>query len=788
MRLRWILLLLFAAAIVLAQPNTGEVRGRVVSSHDNEPLSLVQVQLQDASSLDTKASGANLPLRAVTGSDGTFSITGVPPGNYVMQTTTVGYYLVHQEFTLAAGDSKNFDVVLTSSMDQRKDTVEVSGGTFGVATVAAASSITLQGEERKNLASVLADDPLRAVQSLPGVTSNNDFDSEFSLRGASFDRIGLYLDGVLLHSPFHTTDGQSGDGSLTIFNGDMTDDMTLYEGAWPVRYSDRTAGILAVDSREGNRQGFQGRLQASASNAGGLFEGPLGKKQRGAPRGSWVVSFRKSYLDYILNRIDFGDQPPLAFGFTDGEARLTYDLTPKHTISLSDVEGASGVDRTAFQSELGPNTVMTSGFRFSLINLGSRYAPNQRVLITNHLAWSRERGDVENRDLALLSNQTYGEWTWHGDVSVSWLPHKASDKAGDNTLDFGGQFRRLRQDGSTLQFVYTPVQVPSQDFFRGSGSEAGGYVQQSYGFLSERIHLTAGVRQDEFSQSTVQVTSPYGSASFLPLKNTHVQFDWGQYAQFPELNQIFSTFTHTPLLPERSTHYEAVVEQTLDDRTRLRVEFYNRQDRDLLARPALDPRVVVMPGTNLSTIVNALPNAPWLNSQRGYSRGAQIFLQRRTANGFTGWISYAYGHNEVHDGTLGLSYPSDYDQRHTFNAYISRRLGPTVNVSARFTYGSGMPLPGFYTAQVGAGTAYFLTTNRNGLRAPDYQRTDVRLNKSYVHKKSKITLFAEIINVTNHHNSDFDSPGPYDSTTGRTFPKFFSMFPILPSAGIVYEF
>jgi len=769
MRLRSILLICSAGAVVFAQADTGEVRGRVVSSRDKEPLALVQVQIQDA------ASNANTPLRAVTGTDGAFSITGVPAGNYVLQTTTVGYYLVHQEFTLAAGESKNFDVVLTSSMDQRKDTVEVSGGAFGVAPVAAASSITLQGEERKNLASVLADDPLRAVQGLPGVTSNNDFDSEFSLRGASFDRIGLYLDGVLLHSPFHTTDAQSGDGSLTIFNGDMTDDMTLYEVAWPVRYSDRTAGILAVDTREGNRQVFQGRLQASASNADGLFEGPIGKKQRG----SWIVSFRKSYLDYILNRIDFGDQPPLAFGFTDGEARLTYDLTSKHTISLSDVEGASGVDRTQFQSELGPNTVMTSGFRFSLLNLGSRYAPNQRVLITNHVAWSRERGDVENRDKALLSNQAYGEWTWHGDVSVSWL----SDKPGKNTLDFGGLFRRLREDGSALQFVFTPVQVPSQDLFRGTGSRAGGYVQQSYGFLSERIHLTAGVRQDEFSLSTVQVTSPYASASFLPLKKTRLQLDWGQYAQFPELNQIFSTFTHTPLLPERATHYEAVVEQTLDERTRLRVEYYDRQDRDLLARPLLDPRVLLNGG-----IFNAVPNAPWLNSQRGYSRGAQVFIQRRSANGFTGWISYAYGHAEIRDSTLGVSFPSDFDQRHTFNAYVSRRLRPTVNVSARFTYGSGMPLPGFYRAEIGAGTAYFLTTNRNGLRAPDYQRTDLRLNKAYVHKKSKATLFAEVVNLTNHHNRDFDSPGPYDSTTGRTFPNFFSMFPILPSAGIVYEF
>jgi len=754
------------ALIVFGQSDTGEIRGRVGSARGSEPLGLVQVQLQDPST------NTNTPFRAVTLPDGTFSIAGVPPGSYILQTTTVGYYLLHQEFTLAAGEVKTFDIVLSSSMDQRKDTVEVSAGAFGAAPAASASAFTLQGEERKNLASVLADDPLRAVQSLPGVTSNNDFDSEFSLRGAPFARVGLYLDGVLLHAPFHTTDGQADNGSLTIFNGDTTDDMTLYEGAWPVRYSDRTAGILAVDTREGNRQQIQGRLSASASNAGALFEGPLGSKQRG----SWLVAFRKSYLQYILNRIDFGDQAPMSFGFTDGQARLTYDLTPKHTISLSDVEGASGVDRTQFRSELGVNSVLTSAFRFSLLNLGSRYAPNQRVLITNHLAWSRERGNVMNRDNAPLSNDYYGEWTWHGDVSVSWL----SDRPGKNTLDFGGLFRRLRQDGSSTQFVFTPPQTPALDLFRGSGHRTGGYAQQSYGLFSDRIHLTAGVRRDEFSASPVAVTSPYASASFTPLTRTRVQLDWGQYAQFPELNQIFSTFAHGPLLPERATHYEAAVEQTLDERTRMRVEVYDRQDRDLLARPFLDPRLLLN-----GAIFNAVPNAPLRNSQRGYARGAQVFLQRRTANGFTGWISYAYGRAIISDGDLGVRFPSDYDQHHTFNAYVSRRLRPTINVSARFTYGSGMPFPGFYRQD---GTAYFLTTARNSLRAPAYERTDLRLNKAYVHKKSKATLFAEVVNLTNHHNRDFDSAGPYDSVTGRTYPNFFSMFPILPSAGMVFEF
>lgn len=762
MGLRWIAAVLAFSPMVFAQDDAGEVRGRVVSSRGNEALGQVQITLTGA--------GLNMPLRTVTADDGSFRIPAVPPGSYVLQTAAVDFYVVRNEFALAASETKTFNVVLTSSTDQRKDAVVVSAGAFSVATETNSAAITLEGEERKNLASVLADDPLRAVQSLPGVTSNNDFSSEFSLRGAPFRRIGLYLDGVLLHSPFHTTDGEADNGSLTIFNGDTTDDMTLFEGAWPVRYSDRTAGILAVDTREGNRQEMQGRLTASASNAGGLFEGPIGKNKRG----SWLVAFRKSYLQYILNRIDFGDQAPMSFGFTDGQARLTYDLTPKHTVSLSDVEGASDVNRTPFRDELGVNSVMTSGFRFSLLNLGSRYAPSQRVLITNHLAWSRERGEVANRDNALLNRQAYGEWTWHGDASVAWTANAK------NTLDFGGEFRRQRQDGNATQFIYTPVLTPARDVFRGTGSHAGGYVQQSYGFASDKIRLTAGVRRDEFSASPTEVTSPYASAAFVPWPKTHIQLDWGQYAQFPELSQIFSVFTHGAILPERATHYEATVEQGLDERTRIRVEFYDRQDRDLLARPLLDPRILVS-----GLIFNAVPNAPLRNSQRGYARGAQVFLQRRTANGFTGWISYAYGRAVIHDGDLGVRFPSDYDQRHTVNAYVSRRLRPSVNVSARFTYGSGMPLPGFYRQD---GTAYFLASDRNALRAPNYERTDLRLNKAYVHRKSKATLFAEVVNLTNHHNRDFDSAGPYDSVTGRSYPNFFSMFPILPSAGIVYEF
>jgi hypothetical protein len=756
--LKLIFCLLLSAIPSVAQDNTGEIIGKVVNARDSEPLALVQVEL------------AGTMFRVITGDDGTFRLTGVPPGDYVLQSTTVNFYPVKTPVTLEAGETRTVNVALAASTTKIAENVEVSEDVFDAAPEPTASGFTLAGDERKNLASVLADDPLRAVQNLPGVTSNNDFSSEFSVRGAPFHRVGLYLDRVLLHSPFHTTDGQADNGSLTVFNGDLTDDITLYQGAWPVKFSDRTAGVLDVQTREGSREGIHGKVSVSASNAGVTVEGPVSKK-----RGAWLVDYRKSYLQYILNHIDFGDQPPLAFAFDDVQGRFDFDLTPHHAFSLTALEGSSSVDRTEFRSELGPNTVMTSGYRFSLVNLGYRYTPSPRLLIQNHLAWSHENGHVENRDDAPLNGGMYTEWTWHSDATVNWK------KKG--SLDFGGEFRHLHQDSISTQYIYAPEITPSTDASRANGNQGGAYVQQSWSIASGRARFAAGIREDAHNAGISAATSPYASVSLQPLKRTHLQFDWGMTSQYPELNQIFSLYAVTSLHSEHATHYEAAVEERLNDRMRLHVEFYDRRDERILARPALDPRLVAS-GPDF-IVIDAQPAAALLNSQHGYARGIEIYLQRRSANGFNGWVSYAFGRAIVTDDTLQVTFPSDYDQHHTFNAYASRRIRPTVNVSGRLTLGSGMPLPGFYSQDA---LGYSLSDQRNALRAPVYQRTDVRLNKAFIHTKVKTTIFGEIVNLTNHQNRDFDSPGPYDPATHRTNPSFYDMLPILPSVGLLLEF
>ena len=750
MKLVWLLL---AALPALAQ--TAEIRGSVVDSRGGEPLANVQVQLTGTS------------LRGTTGSDGRFRIEDIPPGDHVLSVSTVGYHVAKRPFHLNAGESPDFEVILTADSFRQTDTVTARADPYETPRNDSPSSLLLAGNDAKNLGSVLADDPLRAVQTLPGVSSNNDFDARFSLRGADYSRLGLYLDGVLLHAPFHMLEGTSGaSGSATAFNADLVEEMELHEGAWPERYGDRSGGILDVTTRDGSRNGLTYRAEATASNAGGMAEGPAGGKRK---RGSWLVAARKSYLQYILQRT-FPDTS-LIFGLEDVQGRFTYDLDSHNNITLYLLESYSSLDRSAVRQTLGINSLMGAGYHYSLANLGWKYTPSSKLLVATHVAWMREKYDNTNPGNLLLADGYYGEWVWN--VNATWM---WSDKT---PLDFGWSTRRLRESGISNQYLSGTTAPRLLDHSNGDALIAGGYAQQSWSGWSGKLRLLAGARWDRESISGNAALSPQVSAAFQLTQATRIQLAFGQYAQFPEMSLLTSPLGGRGLLPIRSNQAIAAVEQRLGLRTRLRVEYYNRSDRDLTFQPLYDPRIL----PNGKTFAPPL-NPPYLNSLRGYARGAEIFLQRSSANRLTGWISYAYGRTNMRDGVTGSSFPSDYDQRHTINVYGGYRLKPSVNMSARWSYGSAFPIPG-YLQQVGG--LYYLTATRNQLRLPAYQRTDFRINKAWTRDKFKITLHGEVINLTNRTNYLFDSFNGYNTKTNQAFLTLDKMFPVLPSAGVVFE-
>jgi hypothetical protein len=82
----------------------------------------------------------------------------------------------------------------------------------------------------------------------------------------------------------------------------------------------------------------------------------------------------------------------------------------------------------------------------------------------------------------------------------------------------------------------------------------------------------------------------------------------------------------------------------------------------------------------------------------------------------------------------------------------------------------------------------YLAPERNSVRLPDYQRTDVRINKAFVKRRAQYTLFMELVNVTNHANIVFESLNSIDFRSGKVSLGLQRTFPLLPAAGIVIDF
>jgi len=272
---------------------------------------------------------------------------------------------------------------------------------------------------------------------------------------------------------------------------------------------------------------------------------------------------------------------------------------------------------------------------------------------------------------------------------------------------------------------------------------------------------------------------PRGSLAISVLPSTKVTLAYGQYSQFPSLTQFLGQSQNPNLKAERASHYTFSIEQTLNERTRIRVEAYDREDRDGVY--SVDTEYRLVNGRNAGPVLAAPGRLQ--NNLRGHARGVEIFIQRRSVNKLSGWVSYSYGVARYREAATNLSFDGDYDQRHTFNAYATYRLRPSFNLSAKFRYGSNFPIVGFLRFD---GTRLVLSDQRNQVRMPAYSRLDVRANKSFNFDRWKLTLYAEVLNVLSRENIRYTTQA--DIINGRLSINRDSMFPMLPIAGLRVEF
>lgn len=745
---------LLVALLMAGGQVAATLHGKVIDAQTSSPVAHVTILIDGVTAGDTDARGE-------------FTVPSPARPRVEIMITAVGYGFVKRAIPVAPGRTDLGAIALNRESASLAELVTVTGASPRDAD---AALHTLGKSDLEALSMVLVDDPLRAVHALPGVVANNDLRAEFSLRGAGFEQIGVYVDGIRTGGFVHmlSDSGTTDQLSLSIVNQDTIASAALTPGVVPAAFGGLTAGVLELETREGNRERVTVHGSTGFIATTGVVEGPL----PGA-KGSWLLAGRTTRADYVqqvVNRVtrpkETPDENDLQFG--DLHAKGVFDLTPRQQVGISALAGVfTNEQGAAGRAEAAgdPNFVDRARSGNWLRSLHWRYTPGSRVFAQVRL---------------FSAGSTYRERNQDG-TSLTDNGHRATGVRADVTFHLSS--RHLAQAGVYVQSAHEQTRTT---FFAATGqprqlgafstrrTETSWYLQDRWSPLG-RLTATAGVRVDRIAGETVasprvRLAMPLGGGWL-------VRGAAGVQAQAPPLPALLGLLGNPALRASRSVEVDAGVEKAMSARITLTIDLYRRHDRDQLFALA-EPRL------ENGRVTGALH--PFQNSLDGRSHGVEVTIRRDSASRLSGWIGYAYGRTRFTDRLDGLVFFGDFDQRHTLNAAGSYRVSGTLAFSAEWRYGSGTPRTGFFQP---SGATLELGPQRNTIRLPQYQRLDVKARKVYLWGRRTFTLSAQVLNVLNRRNEyNVTSTILSLAETGRFVSGLRESFRIAPAVGLSIRF
>lgn len=747
-----------AVGLVQAPAPTGRIDGQIVEARTGSPLAAVLVQVQGTR------------LQALSDTDGAFTITDVPAGHHLLVVSVVGFGRVRRDVDVSAGATSTVTIPIADGASTYVEDLTVSGSTFPRAEPSASSESVLTTRDLLALRGVLADDPFRAVQTLPGVATGDDFRGEFAVRGLGPQHIGIAVDGVDSPFLFHTVRAVNDTGSLALINSDVLQDAVLLPGPHPQKLGAHLGARVDFTTREGARDAFASRLMVSGSAATGIFEGPIG----GERRGSWLLAARRSYIDWLLTRID----PEIdgRFGFTDVQGGVAYDLTTRQQLRVTFIAGHSLLHDRDDDPSL--NSLERGGTTSGIVNLRWRFTPSARLVVQQQVYAVRNRYVNKVVDGRAREEGWDRDLTWRG--SADWRPSESL------AFEAGGDAQLLRARRVERRFTSAAAALTTLDASLDAANQAG-YIASRW-VPARHLSIAAGLRAQRFGAADDTAAAPWLTGEWRAHDRLRLRAGLGIQYQSPALDDVLLAREGTMLRAERARSAELGAEQRIGANWRASVTAYHRADRDRLrvknAEFRLLDRQLIRPGT------------PYVdNVLRGRTYGIDATVERRSANGFTGWLAYSWGRAELTDesGTItgaaasrvtDETYPADYDQRHTLNAYAGYRWSARTSVSSRLRYGSNFPITAYVSER---GSEWVVAAERSRARLPAYARVDVRADRAFVLGSRRLTLFVEVINALNRDNVR-PQAGALNVASRTVTGLTERVFPFLPSAGVLVEF
>jgi hypothetical protein len=660
--------------------------------------------------------------------------------------------------------------------------------------------------ELRGLGSQIADDPLRTVQALPGVTTGDDFRSDYSVRGSQYRHAGILIDGVIAPWLQHAALGRGDTGSLTMLRGDVIQEAALQVGAYPRLDSSQLGPQLNLTLREGSRAARRFALGVSGTSATLTAEGPIGSAA--AVRGAWLVGVRSSHSEWPIGR---NDHDTTVFGFRDLQSKVVYDVRPDQQVSLTIIAGMSNVEREdpgLFAPADGLN-------RAAMVALAWRSVIGGRAVVTQRVsALAHDFLNHSSQAAPTFSRGANGANGYRVDVSQPLL---------GAVVDTGVHIRQVRgsrhgpamsdlsralDPGPTL--APEPTRALEQTltlepaFLDDVG--ASWFEQSAHASVrravSGAVTLAAGLRLSDSTLVRRRALDRWVQAEWALAPQWLLHASTVVAHQFPALEMRAGWTRPADLRPERATSIDVGISQRLSGSLHWTATVFSRRERDAFRDPDLHPRVILAdrPSTGQPSRLAAPTDAGasetdghltmddatrrFENALTGSARGFELTMARRSRSGLSGWFGYSYGVARYTDAARQETFAADFDQRHAINLSGLAPLPGKTRLGLIFRGGTNVPLSGYLVRRDGR---LFAASERNRERLPAYARLDLRAERTFDRGSRRVTAFVDVLNVLNRMNV-----GPTDGTiardTGEAIGFTERLFPRVLTAGLRFEF
>lgn len=281
------------------------------------------------------------------------------------------------------------------------------------------------------------------LQLLPGVSSNNELSTQYSVRGGNFDENLVYVNEIEVYRPFLVRSGQQ--EGLSFVNSDLVQDVKFSAGGFQAKYGDKLSSVLDIVYKTPTTFAVQGDFSFLGASAS--LETRSKNKKLSSVTG---LRYRNNALLVNSQQTESNFNP----AFTDAQTYVTYrfsntfDLSFLGNLSVNNYENEPIRRQTNFGTLSDPRA-LTISYQGKEIN---RYATALGAFKGNYKL-------NENTTLKLITSLYHTTEEESSDIIAAYELGEVDSDLGSETLGqitnprgIGSQFNRARNDLDALIF------------------------------------------------------------------------------------------------------------------------------------------------------------------------------------------------------------------------------------------------------------------------------------------------------------------------------------------------